>query len=167
MGHRRMLGSILLLALAALAASSCGTGGSPESLSNQSSVSQLPSTECMKFLPDAPCGKFRSTAGTAAGEPISWVSGGEITAQLDRVGEDTYLTAVLPCGPVNAAVTMNGSDMVLSGKMVVGASGCVDAAKDEQRSWALNLLQKGVQLNYTNGVLRWTSGSDSITFGAI
>lgn len=130
-------------------------------------MSQPPSTECVKFLPDAPCGKFRSTAGTAAGQPISWVAGGEITAQLNRVGEDTYLTAVLPCGPINAAVAIEGSGMVLSGELVVGASGCVDAAKGEQRTWALNLLQGGVQLNYMNGVLTWTNGMDSLTFGAI
>ncbi len=92
---------------------------------------------------------------------------GEITAQLNRVGEDTYLTAVLPCGPINAAVAIEGSGMVLSGELVVGASGCVDAAKGEQRTWALNLLQGGVQLNYMNGVLTWTNGMDSLTFGAI
>lgn len=137
------------------------------SRSRTSSLTPSPSSECAKFLPDAPCGQFKSTAGTAAGQPISWVTGGHVTAQLDRVGQETYLTAVLPCGPVNTPVTINGSDMTLSGKLAVGASGCVDAAKGDQQTWALKFLQDGVQLNYANGVLTWTRGQDSLTFGAM
>ncbi|AOY70428.1 hypothetical protein Pure05_03270 [Paenarthrobacter ureafaciens] len=90
-----------------------------------------------------------------------------MTVELDRVGQETYLTAVLPCGPVNTAVTIDGSNMTLSGKLAVGASGCVDPAKGEQQTWALNFLQDGVQLNYTNGALTWTRGQDSLAFGAV
>lgn len=159
--------SIAAVGLAAITVSSCGTGGTPAVGPEVRTGSASPSSECTKFLPDAPCGKFKSTAGTAEGQPMAWVSEGQVTAQLDRVGQETYLTAVLPCGPVNTPVTIDGSNMTLSGKLAIGASGCVDAARGEQQTWALNFLKDGVQLNYTNGALTWTRGQDSLTFGAI
>ncbi|MCW3768836.1 hypothetical protein ACKLTP_18375 [Paenarthrobacter ureafaciens] len=121
----------------------------------------------MKFLPEAPCGKLRSIAGTAAGQAIVWVSDGQITVQLDRVDRNPYLTVVLPCGPVNVPVTISGSDMVVSGKIAVGASGCADAEKGERQLWALGLLQNGVRLDFSRGVMTWTNGEDSLSFDAI
>src|SRR5688572_26997132 len=83
----------------AMTVASCG---SSTVAPNPSQTSPPSSSECAQFVSEAPCGKYTSTAGSDDGAPISWVTAGEVTAQLSKRGRETYLTVVMPCGPLDA-----------------------------------------------------------------
>jgi hypothetical protein len=100
---------------------SCGSSaGAP----NPIQTSPRLSSECAQFVSEAPCGQYTSTAGSDDGTPISGVTEGEVTAQLSKRGSDTYLTVVMPCGPLDAVVTINDNTMRITGQRALGASGC-------------------------------------------
>src|SRR4029453_4493114 len=110
---------------------SCGSStGSPK----PRQTSPTSSIECAQFVSEAPCGKYTSTAGSDGGTPISWVNAGEVTAQLSKRGRDTYLTVVMPCGPLDAVVTINDNSMRITGQRALGASGCIEG-KGERQDW--------------------------------
>ena len=124
-----------------------------------------PSSKCAEFLAGAPCGQYASTAGFDDGKEVPWLTAGEVTAQLSKRDGDTYLTVVMPCGPLDAVVTINGSTMRLTGQRALGASGCIDGL-GERRDWVLEFLEGSVELAYSNNTLTWTNGSDSLAFVA-
>lgn len=130
---------------------------------NPRQTSPASSSECAQFVSEAPCGKYTSTAGSDDDTPISWLTAGEITAQLSKRDGDTYLTVVMPCGPLDAVVTIKDNTMRLTGQRAFGASGC-EEGKGERRDWVLNLLEGGVELGYSNNTLSWTNGRDSLSF---
>ncbi|MET3902548.1 hypothetical protein [Paenarthrobacter sp. 4246] len=86
-----------------------------------------------------------------------------MTAQLEKRGGETYLTTVMPCGPLDGPVTITGTTMRLTGQQALGADGCIESA-GEQRTWILELMQGSVELAYADGILTWTRGQDSISF---
>ncbi|WP_146072462.1 hypothetical protein [Arthrobacter sp. 4R501] len=139
---------------------SCGSStGAP----NPGQTSPTPSSACAQFVSGAPCEKYTSTAGSDDGAPISWVTAGEVTAQLSKRGSDTYLTVVMPCGPLDAVVTINGKIMRITGQTALGASGCIENL-GERQGWVLKLLEGSVELGYSNNTLTWTNGKDSLSF---
>lgn len=140
---------------------SCGSGAVSQ---NPSQTSPTSSSGCAPFVPEAPCGKFTSTAGSDDGTPLSWVTAGKVTAELSKRGADTYLTVVMPCGPLDSVVTIDGSSMHLTQPRALGASGCVDPAVGSQRDWVLNFLEGNLELEYGNNTLTWTNGRDSLSF---
>lgn len=75
------------------------------------------------------------------------------------------MTVVMPCGPLDAVVTINGSTMRLTGQRALGTSGCIDGL-GERRDWVLEFLEGSVELAYNNNTLTWTNGSDSLAFVA-
>ena len=121
-----------------------------------------PSSECAHFLPEAPCGRYASIAGSDNGQEIPWVTAGEVTAELSKRGADTHLSIVMPCGPLDAVVTIDGKIMRLTGQRALGASGCVEG-QGERQDWILKLLERGVELGYNN-TLTLTNGGDSLSF---
>jgi hypothetical protein len=112
---------------------------------------------------EAPCGKYASIAGSDDGNEIPWVTSGEVTAQLSKRGGDTYLTAVMPCGPLDAVVTIKDNTMRLTGQRAYGASGCEEPAQ-QKRKWVRDFLEGGVELGYSNNTLTWSNGKDSLSF---
>jgi hypothetical protein len=162
----RLSSRLMMVGVLGVGVSSCGANPMPSGPSQSQDVgtSVKPTTECAPFLEGHPCMEYSSTAGTSDGRPIMWPADGAITARLDRVGGRTYLTAKLPCGPVNAPVKINGSAMIVDGEMAIGASGCVDAGKGEQQTWTLELIRKGVQMTIVNDVFTWTNGQDAVSF---
>lgn len=155
--------SCLAVVFLGAALASCGFGpGGPGP--NQSSPA--PSTgECAAFLPEAPCGTYTSNAGSDDGAPLPWVKAGEVTATLAKRGGDTYLTAVLPCGPLDAVVTITGTTMRLTGQRALGASGCIESV-GERQAWVLEFFEGGVELAYSDSTLTWTNDDDSLSFAA-
>jgi hypothetical protein len=103
---------------------------------------------------------MKNLKGTA--HQSSWVNAGEVTAQLSKRGRDTYLTVVMPCGPLDAVVTINDNTMRITGQRAFGASGC-EEGKGERRDWVLNLLEGSVELDYSNNTLSWSNGKDSLS----
>jgi hypothetical protein len=157
---RALACTIAVLSLAMTVASCGSSPAAPDP--RQSST---PSSECSRFLADAPCGKYTSTAGSDDGAPIPWVTGGEVTAKLSTVGGDTHLVVQMPCGPLDAVVTINGNTMRLTGQRALGASGCI-APTSEQQHWVLDFLDGAVELGYSKDTLIWTNGKDSLSFVA-
>ncbi|APX00441.1 hypothetical protein [Arthrobacter sp. QXT-31] len=114
-------------------------------------------------MDEAPCGKYTSVAGSDDDTPITWLTAGEVTAQLSKRDGDTYLTVVMPCGPLDAVVTIDGSTMRITGQRALGASGCIEG-RGERRDWVLEFLEGDVGLGYSNNTLTWTNGKDSLSF---
>lgn len=161
MKNLKELACVTVVLFMGMTVASCGSGtGAP----NPSQTSPTSSSECAQFVLEAPCGKYTSTAGSDDGTPIPWVTAGEVTAQLSKDGGDTHLVVVMPCGPLDAVVTINGNTMRLTGQRALGASGCIDPAKGEQKEWVLKFLEGDVALGYGNGTLTWTNGKDSLSF---
>ena len=156
----RVSACVIAILLGGVTVSSCG---SSPSAPDPSQTSPTSSSECAQFVPEAPCGKYSSTAGFDDGKPIPWVTAGEVTAQLSKRGGHTYLTVVMPCGPLDAVATINGNTMRLA-EQALGASGCIDPAKGEQKAWVLKFLEGDVELGYSNDTLTWKKGKDSLSF---
>lgn len=156
----RVFACVIAVLFVGVTVSSCGSSpGAP----NPSQTSPTSSSECAQFVPEAPCGKYASTAGSDDGKPIPWVTAGEVTAQLSKRGGHTYLTVVMPCGPLDAVVTINNNTMRLT-EQALGASGCIDPTKAEQKTWVLKFLEGDLELGYSNDTLTWTNGKDSLSF---
>lgn len=83
--------------------------------------------------------------------------------KLSKRDGETYLTVVMPCGPLDAVVTIKGSTMRMTGQRALGASGCIEGV-GERRDWVLEFLEGDVGLGYSNNTLTWTNGKDSLSF---
>jgi hypothetical protein len=154
------LACVTVVLFMGMAVASCGSStGAPEP--NQ--TSPKPSSECAKFVSEAPCGKYTSTAGSDDGTSIPWVTEGEVTAQLFHNGGNTHLVVVMPCAPLDAVVTVNGSTMRLTGQRALGASGCGEP-QSEWKAWVLQFLEGSVEMGYSNNTLTWANGKDSLSF---
>jgi hypothetical protein len=60
----------------------------------------------------------------------------------------------MPCGPLDALVTISGSTMRLTGQRALGASGCGEP-QSEWKDWVLKFLEGSVELGYGNNTLTW------------
>jgi hypothetical protein len=69
----------------------------------------------------------------------------------------------MPCGPLDAVVTIDGSTMRLTGQRALGASGCGEP-QSEWKGWVLEFLERSLELEYSNNTLTWTNGKDSLSF---
>jgi hypothetical protein len=69
----------------------------------------------------------------------------------------------MPCGPLDAIVTINDNSMRITGQRALGASGCIEG-KGERQDWVLGLLEGSVELGYSNNTLTWSNGKDSLSF---
>ncbi|MBT2533160.1 hypothetical protein J7E83_13715 [Arthrobacter sp. ISL-48] len=157
---KKFFASVPAVLFAGMMIASCGPStGAP----NLRQTSPTSSSECAQFVSEAPCGKYASTAGSDDDKPISWLTAGEVTAQLSKRDGGTYLTVVMPCGPLDAVVTIKGNTMRLTGQRALGASGC-EEGKGERRDWVLAFLEGDVGLGYSSNTLTWTNGKDSISF---
>lgn len=160
MKNSKVFACVIGVLFGGVTVSSCGSStGAP----NPSQTSPTPSSECAHFVPEAPWRKYASTAGSDDGAPISWVAAGEVTAQLSQRGGDTYLTVVMPCGPLDAVVTISDKIMRITGQRALGASGCGEP-QSEWKHWVLAFLEGNVELGHTNNTLTWTNGKDSLSF---
>lgn len=157
---KKLFACVPAVLFAGMTVASCGSGTAAP---NPQQTSPTSSSECAQFVSEAPCGKYVSTAGSDDDKPVSWLTAGEVTAQLSKREGDTYLTVVMPCGPLDAVVTINGSTMSLTGQRALGASGCIEGL-GEKRDWIMKLLERGVELGYRNNTLTWTNGKDSLSF---
>ncbi|UVJ40377.1 hypothetical protein [Arthrobacter sp. CJ23] len=93
------------------------------------------------------------------------MTAGEVTAKLSKVSGDTHLVVRMPCGPLDAVVTIKGNTMRLTGQRALGASGCTGPTSEQQR-WVLDFLDGAVELGYSKDTLIWTNGKDSLSFVA-
>lgn len=160
MRNPKVFAGVTVALLIGVTVAACGSGtGVP----NPSRSSPTSWSACAQFVPEAPCGKYASTAGSDDGTPIPWVTAGEVTAQLSERGGDTYLTVVTPCAPLDAVVTFTGNVMRLTGQRALGAAGC-GTTTGEQQTWVLNFLEETLELGYRNNTLTWTNGKDSLSF---
>jgi hypothetical protein len=160
MKNLKVFACVTAVLFTGMTVASCGSStGAPK----PSQTSPTSSSECAQFVSEAPCGKYTSTAGSDDGTPISWVTAGEVTAQLSKRGRDTYLTVVMPYSPLDAVVTINDNTMRITGQRALGASGCIEG-KGESQDWVLNLLEGSVELGYSNNTLTWSNGKDSLSF---
>ncbi|WP_207596550.1 hypothetical protein [Arthrobacter sp. D5-1] len=131
------------------------------------SISATPKAICEPFLKSLPCGTYSSTGGTDNGQEIPWPANGAVQVRLDKIDNETYLTAVLPCGPLNTPVKINGTVLKADGEIALGASACIDPALNEQQTWALDLIKKGFQMSLIEGAFTWTNGLDTLRFASI
>lgn len=157
---KKLFACVPVVLFAGLTVASCGSSTAAP-IPRQTSPTS--SSECAQFVSEAPCGKYTSTAGSDDDTPISWLTAGEVTAQLSHRDGDTYLTVVMPCGPLDAVVTIKGSTMRLTGQRALGASGCIEGL-GERRDWVLEFLEGDVGLENSNNTLTWTNGKDSLSF---
>ncbi|WP_254785451.1 META domain-containing protein [Arthrobacter sp. ok362] len=87
-----------------------------------------------------------------------------MTAQLTTVAGSLQLAVKTPCNPVSGPATISGNTLHV-GNIAVGAMGCAgDVGAREQ--WVLQFLQRPVEMTSADGVLKWTSGADTLTLRA-
>ena len=152
---------------------SCGTGieagrdsavraPSSTSLSPGPTGSTPPQVNCAAFLPSAPCATYASTAGTTGGRELPWVAPGSLTAELNSVGGDLYLSVRTDCAPIGGPVDITGNIMT-AGDIAMGAVGCPEEL-GQQSTWIAEFLSRPVEMTFSQGTLQWTSGADTLTF---
>lgn len=132
----------------------------PASL-NTPSQSVPPGETCATFLPSAPCSPYASVSGTASGRALPWPASGAVAVQLTTVAGSLQLAVRTPCNPMDGAATITGRTLQ-AGKIAVGAMGCAgEAAAQEQ--WVLHFLQRPIEMTFSDGLLNWKSGPDTLT----
>lgn len=133
----------------------------PPASRNSPSQSAPPGETCATFLPLAPCSPYVSISGTASGKDLSWPASGVVTVQLTTVEGSLQLAVKTLCNPMGGPATITGRTLQV-GKIAVGAMGCAgEAAVQEQ--WVLHFLQRPIEMTFTDGMLHWTSGPDTLT----
>lgn len=121
-----------------------------------------PRQTCAAFLPSAPCTEYVSIAGTADGIDLPWAASGGLTVQLNSVGGSLYVTAKTPCSPVSGPATITGDTLVV-GKLGIGAMGCISDAGSQQQ-WFVDFLKRPIEMSFSQGTLKWNSGTETLVF---
>ena len=81
------------------------------------------------------CGHFTSTAGTAAGQNLYWLTSTPLSVSFDRAGASSIMVVRMPCGVLNVPVVLDAFSLTPDpGGLAESADGCVGPAA-EQRSW--------------------------------
>ncbi len=124
--------------------------------------STQPQVSCAAFLPSVPCATYTSTAGTTGGRDLPWAASGSLTAQLNSVGGDLYLSVMTDCAPISGPVDITGNIMT-AGDIAMGAVGCPEEL-GQQSTWIAEFLSRPVEMTFSRGILQWTSGADTLTF---
>jgi heat shock protein HslJ len=95
------------------------------------------------------------------GKNLPWASSA-VTARLTSVNEELQLTVTTACAPMNGQATVHGNTLNVR-NIAVGAVGCTED-DGEQQLWVLDFLKRPIQMTFDDGILTWTSGTDSLTF---
>jgi hypothetical protein len=63
---------------------------------------------------------------------------------------------------MSGQVTITGTTLIAK-DMATGASGCTGAS-GEQQQWVRNFLKRPIEMAFSQGILAWTSGTDTLSF---
>lgn len=144
-------------------ASPSGNSATTSTASNAApTTSTTQSGGCPTFLPSAPCADYASVSGTSKGVDLPWVASGSVKAQLEAVNGTYQLSVQDKCGPLSGPATITGNTMVV-GDIAVGAVGC-EGDVSAQHLWVMAFLKRPIEMTYTDGVLKWMSGSETLSF---
>jgi len=121
-----------------------------------------PQEACAAFLPSTPCTTYSSVSGTTGGKELPWVASGSVKTSLTSVNGELQLSVITGCGPLSAQATITG-DTLTAKDIATGASGCT-AETGEQLLWVVDFLKRPIQMTFSQGILNWTSGTDTLSF---
>ena len=136
------------------------TGSMPSATAPTSSTP--PRVSCAVFLPTAPCATYTSTSATTGGRELPWAAPGSLTAELNAVDGDLYLSVRTDCAPIGGPVDITGYIMTAR-DIAMGAVGCPEEL-GQQSTWIAEFLSHPVEMTFSQGTLQWTSGADTLTF---
>ncbi|NYE93884.1 hypothetical protein FHU41_000105 [Psychromicrobium silvestre] len=145
---------------------SCGSGpvGGPGTAVNTPSASSStpPQESCAVFLPATPCSQYVSVSGASHGVVLPWLAKGGLIVGLTSVNGGLQFTAKTPCDPISGPATLSGNSLTV-GKLAVGAAGCV-GDQSQQQQWMMQFLKQPITMTFSQNVLTWTSGTDTLSF---
>jgi heat shock protein HslJ len=153
-----------------MAMTSCAPAGSPGNAGQTSgSTSAAPASKssaasegACQFLPSAPCGKYASVSGATNGKDLPWAASGGVKAQLESAGGSLQLSVQDKCGPFSGPVTIAGTTMTV-GKLATGAVGC-EGDLNAQHMWLFEFLKRPMDMAFSQDILTWKSGPDTLSF---
>jgi hypothetical protein len=142
--------------------STATTSGTSTSSPPISTTTSPPQETCAAFLPSSPCPKYTGVSGTANGKDLPWVASGGVRAQLTSVNGELQLTVITRCGPLSGPATITGTTLIVR-NIATGAVGCTDDAGG-QRLWVMEFLKRPIEQTFSQGILTWKSGTDTLSF---
>ncbi|HEY8702676.1 MAG TPA: META domain-containing protein [Arthrobacter sp.] len=128
-------------------------------------ITAQPQESCAAFLPSTPCTRYGSVSGTTGGTEIPWLASGGVTAKLTSVNGELQLSVTTGCGPLGAQATITGNTLTVR-DIATGASGCT-ADTGEQQQWVRQFLQRPIAMTFSQGILSWKSGTDTLSFKSV
>ncbi|MHC6221362.1 hypothetical protein [Arthrobacter sp. MMS24-S77] len=158
MANTRWWQKALPVLIASFALAACGGSPGP----GTAAPTPTPTITCASFLPTAPCSTYASVSGKTDGKDLPWASSGSVTAKLQTVDGSLHLTVTTTCGPLGGPATRTGTVLTV-GDIAVGAAACAELTASQQQ-WVLAFLKRPIDMAYNNGILTWTSGTDSLAF---
>ncbi|MHA7298676.1 META domain-containing protein [Pseudarthrobacter sp. MDT3-1] len=81
---------------------------------------------------------------------------------MTSVNGELQLSVTTGCGPLSAQATITGNTLTAK-DIATGASGCT-ADTGEQQQWVENFLKRPIEMAYSQGILSWTSGTETLSF---
>ncbi|WP_232082672.1 hypothetical protein [Arthrobacter sp. SO5] len=73
-----------------------------------------------------------------------------------------HLSVQDKCGPLSGPVTITRSTMVV-GEIAVGAVGC-EGDISTQHLWVMEFLKRPIEMTFSEGILNWRSGPETLNF---
>lgn len=134
----------------------------PTSSMHDSTSTTQPQETCAAFLPSAPCTTYTSVSGTTSGKDLPWVASSGVKAALTSVNGQLQLTVPTGCGPMSGQATITGNTLTVR-DIATGASGCTGDA-GEQQLWVMDFLKRPIEMTFSQGILIWKSGTDTLSF---
>jgi hypothetical protein len=139
--------------------SNSATSSNPNPVSSKTTP---PQEACAAFLLSSPCMAYTGVSGTSGGKDVPWAASGGVKSQLESVGGDLYLSVQDKCGPFSGPVIIDGATMTV-GELATGAVGC-EADLNAQHMWLFNFLKRPITMTFSQGILTWKSGPDTLSF---
>jgi heat shock protein HslJ len=96
------------------------------------------------------------------GTELPWAASGGVKTELSAVNGELQLSVITGCGPLSAQATITGDTLTAKG-IATGASGCMDDT-GRQQQWVMEFLKRPIQMTFSQDILSWTSGTDTLTF---
>lgn len=90
------------------------------------------------------------------------MASGSVKVALASVDGEVLLSVTTGCGPLSAQATITGSTLTAT-DIARGASGCTGDT-GEQQQWVGNFLKRPIEMAFSQGILSWTSGTDTLSF---
>lgn len=90
------------------------------------------------------------------------MASGSVKVQLASVNGTRQLSVQDECGPLSGPATITGNTMLV-GAIAVGSVGC-GGDISTQHLWVLEFLKQPIEMTFSEGILNWRNGTETLNF---